>query len=107
MSTFEEILVPTETVMESRRGRKVEAERKFFPGYVFVKMDLTDDAYHLIKNTPKVTGFLGADNKPMPISEPKRSGSCIRCRKAWSGPKPSVLRSRRAVRVADGAVCLV
>ena len=66
---FEQVLVPTEKVTEIRRGRKVDAERKFFPGYVLVKMNLTDEAFHLIKNTPKVTGFLGADNKPMPISE--------------------------------------
>jgi transcriptional antiterminator NusG len=64
---FEEILVPTEQVVEMRRGRKINSERKFFPGYVLVKCDLTDEVYHLIKNTPKVTGFLGADKKPMPI----------------------------------------
>src|SRR3712207_1237852 len=72
---FEEVLVPKDTVVEVRKGRKVNAERKFFPGYVLVKMDMTDQAYHLIKNTPKVTGFLGSDNKPMPIpdSEAERS----------------------------------
>src|SRR5215813_11264841 len=66
---FSEILVPTEDVVEIRRGRKVNTERKFFPGYVLVKMDLTDEAYHLIKNTPKVTGFLGSGSKPIPVSD--------------------------------------
>src|SRR5438876_9842210 len=66
---FSEIMVPTEDVVEIRRGRKVNSERKFFPGYVLVKMEMTDEAYHLIKNTPKVTGFLGSGSKPMPVSD--------------------------------------
>ena len=66
---FEEIVVPTEEVTEVRRGRKVQTERRFLPGYVLVKMQMTDAAVVLIKNTPQVTGFLGAGNKPMPISD--------------------------------------
>ena len=66
---FSEILVPTEEVTEIRRNRKVTTERKHFPGYVLVKMELTDEAYHLVKNTPKVTGFLGSGSKPMAVSD--------------------------------------
>ena len=100
---IEEILVPTETVMESRRGRKVEAERKFFPGYVMVKIDLTDDAYHLIKNTPKVTGFLGTDNKPMPISEAEVQRIMDQVQEGVERPKPSVtFEVGERIRVADG-----
>jgi transcriptional antiterminator NusG len=70
---FEQVLVPTEEIIEIRRGRKVKSERRFFPGYVLVKMELTDQAFHLIKNTPKVTGFLGSDSKPIPISDAEAS----------------------------------
>ena len=64
---IESIEVPTESVVEVRKGRKIESERKYFPGYVLAKMDLTDEVYHLIKNTPKVTGFLGTATKPLPV----------------------------------------
>ncbi len=87
---FEQVLVPTEKVTEVRRGRKVDAERKFFPGYVLVKMKLTDEAFHLIKNTPKVTGFLGAENKPMPISEAEAMRIMHQVQEGVERPKASV-----------------
>ncbi|MDB5598196.1 MAG: transcription antitermination protein nusG [Xanthobacteraceae bacterium] len=100
---FEEVMVPIEKVTEVRRGRKVDAERKFFPGYVLVKMDLTDEAYHLIKNTPKVTGFLGADNKPMPISEAEAKRILHQVQEGIERPKPSVsFEVGEQVRVSDG-----
>ena len=99
---FEEVLVPTEQVMEVRRGQKVNTEHKFFPGYVLVKMDLTDEAYHLIKNTPKVTGFLG-DKKPMPISEAEAQRILHQVQEGIDRPKPSVsFEIGENVRVADG-----
>ncbi len=100
---FEEVMVPTEQVVEVRRGRKINTERKFFPGYVHVKCDLSDDVYHLIKNTPKVTGFLGADNKPMAI--PDREAERIKGQVAdgVEHPKSSIsFEVGEIVRVADG-----
>lgn len=101
---FEEILVPTEKVVEVRRGRKVDAERKFFPGYVLVKCDLTDDVYHLIKNTPKVTGFLGADkSKPIPIPDIEAERIKGQVADGVDRPKPSVsFEVGEQVRVSDG-----
>src|SRR5260221_950717 len=100
---FDEILVPTEKVVEVRRGRKVDAERKFFPGYVLVKMAMTDQAYHLIKNTPKVTGFLGADNKPVPISDAEAGRILQQVQEGVERPKPSIsFEVGEQVRVADG-----
>ena len=102
-SLFDEVLVPTEEVVEVRRGRKVSSERKFFPGYVLVKMQMTDGAYHLIKNTPKVTGFLGSDNKPMPLSEAEAQRILHQVQEGIERPKPSVsFEVGEQVRVSDG-----
>ena len=100
---FDEVLVPTEEVVEVRRGRKVSSERKFFPGYVLVKMEMTDGAYHLIKNTPKVTGFLGADNKATPITEDEAMRILHQVKEGVERPKPMVtFEIGEKVRVADG-----
>ena len=101
---FEEILVPMEKVVEVRRGKKVDAERKFFPGYVLVKCDLTDDVFHLIKNVPKVTGFLGARQEAASdLGTARRCRSRARFRRVSSGPKPSVhFDIGEQVRVSDG-----
>jgi transcriptional antiterminator NusG len=100
---FVEIMVPTEQVVEIRRGRKINSERKFFPGYVLVKCDLTDDVYHLIKNTPKVTGFLGADKKPMPIPDAEAERIKGQVADGVERPKASIrFEIGENVRVADG-----
>ena len=100
---IEEVLVPTEEVVEVRRGSKVQAERKFFPGYVLAKMDLTDDTWHLIKNTAKVTGFLGAKGRPSPISEAEASRIRRQVQEGIERPKPSIsFEIGEQVKVADG-----
>ncbi len=100
---FDEILVPAEEVVEVRRGQKVSSERKFFPGYVLVKMELTDDAWHLVKNTPKVTGFLGTKTRPTPISEAEAERIMKQTQEGVEHPRPSVIfEIGEQVRVADG-----
>ena len=98
-----EVLVPTEEVVEVRRGSKVSAERKFFPGYVLVKMDMTDESWHLVKNTPKVTSFLGGRGKPIPISDAEAERIMRQVKEGVERPKPMItFEVGEQVRVADG-----
>jgi transcriptional antiterminator NusG len=99
---IEQIVVPTEKVVEVRRGRKVDAERKFFPGYVLVRANLTDAVFSLIKNTPKVTGFLG-DSKPVPITDSEAERILQQVQEGVERPKPSItFEIGEQVRVSDG-----
>ena len=100
---FGKILVPVEEVVEMKGGQKHMSERKFFPGYVLVKMDLNDHTYHLIKATPKVTGFLGTENKPIPITDDEAGRILQQVQEGVERPKPSVtFEIGEQVRVADG-----
>jgi transcriptional antiterminator NusG len=98
-----EVMVPTEELVKMRRGTKVATERKFFPGYVLVKMDMTDESWHLVKNTPKVTGFLGGRGKPSPISDAEAERLMNQVKEGVEKPKPSItFEIGEQVRVADG-----
>ena len=100
---FEEILVPTEEVVEVKRGAKVNSERKFFPGYVLIKMDLDDETWHLVKNTAKVTGFLGGRGRPSPISDAEAARIMRQVQEGIERPKPSItFEVGEQVRVSDG-----
>lgn len=100
---FDQILVPVEKTVEIRRGRKVDAERKFFPGYVMVRANLTDAVHNLIKNTPKVTGFLGGDGKPVPIPDREAEQILMQVQEGVDRPKPTVMFDiGEQVRVSDG-----
>ena len=99
---FEDVLVPTEEVVELRRGQRVNAERKFFPGYVLVNMEMIDETWHLVKNTPKVTGFLG-NRQPSPISQKEADRILHQVQEGVERPKPSVIfEIGEQVRVSDG-----
>ena len=100
---FEEVLVPTEELVEVKRGKKVNAERKFFPGYVLVKMELTDETWHLVRNTAKVTGFLGPNGKPAPITEEEAERIQNQMQEGTEHPRPLItFLSGDQVRVVDG-----
>ncbi|MGH8678791.1 MAG: transcription termination/antitermination protein NusG [Burkholderiales bacterium] len=101
---FGKILVPVEEVVEMKSGQKNISERKFFPGYVLVEMEMTDDTWHLVKNTPKVTGFVGGTaTKPTPISEKEVQNIMHQIQEGVEKPKPKVLfEVGEAVRVREG-----
>ncbi len=99
----EEILVPMEEVVEVKRGQRVNSERKFFPGYVLAKLDMNDNLWHMIKDTPKVTGFLGGGNKPVPISEKEAQQILQQVQEGVDRPRPSIVYDvGEEVRVTDG-----
>jgi len=83
-----EILIPTEDVVELRGGRKVVTPKRFFPGYILVEMEMTDNAWHVVKNTPKVTGFVGAGAKPTPLSQEEVDHILLQVSTAAEKPKP-------------------
>ena len=101
---FGEIMVPVEEVVEMREGQKRRSERKFFPGYVLVKMEMDDDSWHLVKDCPKVLGFIGgSSDKPAPISEAEAQNILQRMQEGVDAPKPKVLfEPGEVVRVTDG-----
>lgn len=100
---IEDVLVPTEEVVEMRRGQKVSAERKFFPGYILAHMDMTNETWHLVSNTPKVTGFLGTGKKPTPISAREAERILHQVKEGVERPKPSVsFEVGEQIRVCDG-----
>lgn len=100
---IEEIMVPKEEVMEVKKGQRQKTQRNFFPGYILMKANMTDDIWHLVKNTPKVTGFLGANNKPQPISEKEAQAILQQVQEGVDRPKPSVTYEvGEEVKVTDG-----
>ncbi|MCP5406100.1 MAG: transcription termination/antitermination protein NusG [Chromatiaceae bacterium] len=101
---FGEILVPTEEVVEMRGGQQRRSERKFFPGYVLVHMDMTDDTWHLVKDVPKVMGFIGGTgDRPAPISDKEANSILQRVQEGVEKPRPKVLfEPGEVVRVIDG-----
>ena len=100
---IEEVLVPTEEVVEVRRGQKVNVERRFMPGYVLVKMEMTDRAYHVINDTPRVTGFLGPQGRPTPLRDSEVARILNQVEEGLDHPRPSItFEIGEQVNVTDG-----
>jgi transcriptional antiterminator NusG len=100
---IEDVMVPTDSVVEMRKNKKVSAERKFFPGYVLVKIEMTDESWHLVKNTPKVTAFLGDKTKPQPITDREADRLINQVKEGIEKPKPAItFEVGEQVRVSDG-----
>ena len=98
-----EVMVPTEEVVEMKKGARVNSERKFFPGYVLVKMVMSDDAWHIIRNTPRVSGFLGSRNKPQPITEVEAQRIIKQMTEGVERPRTAIeFENGEQVRVIDG-----
>jgi transcriptional antiterminator NusG len=102
-SDIGEVLIPTEDIIEKRGGREVKSARRFFPGYILVEMNMTDHAWHVVKNTPKVTGFVGAGAKPTPLSKDEVEQILTQVRSAAEKPKPKYMFDKgEQVRINEG-----
>ena len=98
-----EVLIPTEDIVEKRGGREVKSARRFFPGYILVEMNMSDHAWHVVKNTPKVTGFVGTGKKPTPLSETEVNNILEQVVTAKEKPKPKYMFEKaEPVRITDG-----
>jgi transcription termination/antitermination protein NusG len=98
-----QILIPTEDVVEMKAGKKVVSSKLFFPGYILVEMEMTDETWHLVRNTPKVTGFISQGNKPTPLSEEEVNQVVHRVSSATEKPKPKfVFEKGETVKIIDG-----
>ena len=100
---FGDIKIPTETLVEMKGGKKREVQRKFFPGYILLEMEMVDDAWHLVKNTPKVTGFVGTGKKPTPLTQEEVDSILHHTAESKEKPKPKYVYDRgEQVKITDG-----
>ncbi len=102
---FDEVLIPEETVVEMVKGERRTSKRKYFPGYILVRMELTDETWHVVRGTPKITGFVGGDKKPPPISDEEVARMTQQIKEGAAKPKPKILFDEgENVRVVNGPV---